>query len=101
MKPPSKALKQRRIAGAALDVFGVEPLPAGSPLRDPEIADRLFHHSASGTKETRLLSDPAVGMAGRCAQGVIDVLEKNYGEEPSRMPYVVNQEAFMKPYSQG
>jgi D-3-phosphoglycerate dehydrogenase len=28
-----QALRARRIAGAALDVFAVEPLPAGSPLR--------------------------------------------------------------------
>jgi hypothetical protein len=71
-------------------------LPADSPLRDPELTDRLrlFHHFASGTRETRLSPDPNVGMAGRCVQGLIDVLEGNYDGDPRRMPYVVNKEAF-------
>jgi hypothetical protein len=33
-------------------------------------------------------------MAGRCVQGLIDVLEGNYSGTPSKMPYVVNKEAF-------
>jgi glyoxylate reductase len=92
----AKALRGRWIAGAALDVFEKEPLPADSPLRDPEIEDRcrLFHHFASGATQTRLSSDPELGMAGRCAQGLIDVLERNYGGDISKMPYVVNKEAF-------
>jgi glyoxylate reductase len=92
----AKALKQRWIAGAALDVFEKEPLPANSPLRDPEIEDRcrLFHHFASGATETRLSPDPNIGMAGRCVQGLIDVLEHNYGGDFTKMPYVVNKEAF-------
>jgi glyoxylate reductase len=91
-----KALKERWIAGAALDVFEKEPLPANSPLRDPEIEDRcrIFHHFASGATETRLSPDPELGMAGRCVQGLIDVLEENYGGNPAKMPYVVNKEAF-------
>jgi len=93
-----KALKQRWIAGAALDVFEKEPLPPDSPLRDPEIEDRcrLFHHFASGAKETRLSVDPHIGMAGRCVQGLIDVLESSYGGDVTKMPYVVNKEAFGK-----
>jgi glyoxylate reductase len=92
-----KALKERWIAGAALDVFEREPLPPDSPLRDPEIEDRcrLFHHFASGGRITRLSADPAKGMAGRCVQGLIDVLEKNYGGDVTKMPYVVNREAFI------
>jgi glyoxylate reductase len=92
----AKALKERWIAGAALDVFEKEPLPANSPLRDPQIEDRcrLFHHFASGATITRLSPDPDKGMAGRCVQGLIDVLENNYGGDPSKMPYVVNKEAF-------
>jgi glyoxylate reductase len=91
-----KALKERWIAGAALDVFEKEPLPTNSPLRDPEIEDRcrLFHHFASGGRTTRMSPDPSKGMAGRCVQGLIDVLEGNYGGDVTKMPYVVNKEAF-------
>jgi glyoxylate reductase len=95
-KALAQALKDKVIAGAALDVFEKEPLPPDSPLLDPEIADRtrLFHHFASGARITRLSVDPDKGMAGRTAQAVIDVLEGNYGGDPTRMPYVVNKEAF-------
>jgi glyoxylate reductase len=97
-KALAKALRERWIAGAALDVFEKEPLPAHSPLLDPEIADRcrVFHHFASGAKITRLDVDPEKGMAGRTVQAVIDILEGNYGGDPTKMPYVVNKEAFEK-----
>ena len=90
------ALKEQRIAGAALDVYEEEPLPDESPLRDPALTDRLrlFHHFGSGTKETRLSPDPDQGMAGRCVQGAIDVLEGRYDGDPKKMPFVVNKEAF-------
>jgi glyoxylate reductase len=90
------AIKANVIAGAALDVFEEEPLPADSPLRDPAIEDsvRLFHHFASGGRITRLSTDPNRGMAGRTVQALIDVLEGNYGGNPAEMPYVVNKEAF-------
>jgi glyoxylate reductase len=93
----AKALKEKVIAGAALDVFEKEPLPPDSPLLDPEIADRcrLFHHFASGAQITRLDVNPDKGMAGRCVQGLIDVLEGNHGGDPTKMPYVVNKEAFI------
>lgn len=92
----ARALKENWIAGAALDVYEREPLPADSPLRDPAIADRcrLMPHFASAAKITRLSPDPNKGMAGRCVQGLIDVLEKNYGGDVKKMPYVVNKEAF-------
>lgn len=91
-----EALIDERIAGAALDVFEQEPLPEDSFLRDPRLKDRLrlYHHFASGTGESRLSLDPQVGMAGRAVQAVIDVLEGGYGGDPSRMPYVINKEAF-------
>jgi glyoxylate reductase len=92
----ARALKENWIAGAALDVYEKEPLPADSPLRDPAVEDRcrLLPHFASAAKITRLSPDPNKGMAGRCVQGLIDVLEKNYGGDVKKMPYVVNKEAF-------
>ncbi len=97
-KELAQALKQNWIAGAALDVYETEPLPAESPLRDPALEDRcrLYPHFASAGKITRLSTDPNQGMAGRCVQGLIDVLENNYGGDITRMPYVVNKEAFAK-----
>jgi glyoxylate reductase len=92
----ARALRENWIAGAALDVYEKEPLPADSPLRDPAIADRcrLFPHFASAARITRLSVDPNKGMAGRCVQGLIDVLEGNYEGDVTKMPYVVNKEGF-------
>ncbi len=92
----ARALRENWIAGAALDVYEKEPLPPDSPLRDPAIADRcrLMPHFASAARITRLSTDPDKGMAGRCAQGLIDALEGNYAGDVTKMPYVVNKEAF-------
>src|SRR5436305_7768461 len=94
----ARALKENWIAGAALDVYEKEPLPADSSLRDPALEDRcrLYPHFASAGNITRLSTDPNKGMAGRCVQGLIDVLENNYGGDVTKMPYVVNKEAFGK-----
>jgi len=74
----------------------LEPLPLDSPLRDPRLGPKLrkYPHFASAAKATRLSTDPEVGMAGRCVQALIDVIEGNYGGDPAKMPYVVNKEAF-------
>ena len=92
----ARALRENWIAGAALDVYEKEPLPKDSPLRDPAIENRcrLMPHFASAGRITRLSTDPDKGMAGRCIQGLIDVLERNYGGDISKMPYVVNKEVF-------
>ena len=88
----ARALKENWIAGAALDVFEREPLPADSPLRDPAIEERcrLFPHFASAGRITRLSPDPEKGMAGRVVQGLINVLE-NPGKT-KELPWVVNKE---------
>ena len=90
----ARALKERVIAGAALDVFEKEPLPPDSPLRDPELEDRarLFHHFASAGRITRLSTDPNRGMAGRTVQSLIDVLEAK--GSLAEVACVVNKEAF-------
>ena len=90
----ARALKENWIAGAALDVYGKEPLTPDSPLRDPALQDccRLFPHFASNGKITRLSADPDKGMAGRTAQAVINVLES--GKPITELPWVVNKEAF-------
>ena len=64
--------------------------------KSPTVA-ALFHHFASGAQITRLYVDPDKGMAGRTVQGLIDVLEGNYGGDPTKMPYVVNKEAWAPP----
>ncbi len=94
----AQALRENWIAGAALDVYEKEPLSADSPLRDPGLADRcrLLPHFASAARITRLSSDPEKGMAGRCVQGLVDVIEGKYGGDITKMPYVVNKEVFAK-----
>jgi D-3-phosphoglycerate dehydrogenase len=77
----ARALQERRIAGAGLDVFGREPPEATHPLFGlPNVV--LTPHSAGLTLES------AVRMATDAAQAIVDVLE---GRRPEG---VVNPEVF-------
>jgi lactate dehydrogenase-like 2-hydroxyacid dehydrogenase len=75
----TEALKTRRIAGAALDVFEEEPIPLTHPLLK---LDNLVvtPHIASATRETRRR------MAERCAESVRALLE---GKRP---PFMVPEQ---------
>ena len=77
----STALRERRIAGAALDVTDPEPLPAGHPLaRAPNLL--VVPHIASATHATReAMADMAVD----------NLLAALAGE---RMPHCANPEVY-------
>lgn len=75
------ALREGRIAGAGLDVFQKEPLPADSPLRECETAI-LAPHVAGATEDA--LRETAL----QCAEQIIDVLS---GRRP---PHLVNPEVW-------
>ncbi|MCL4368188.1 MAG: phosphoglycerate dehydrogenase [Actinobacteria bacterium] len=78
-----QALKEKKIAGAALDVFDQEPLPAGSPLRGLDNV-YLAPHVAGQT-------DGAIQAMGTiAADNVIAVLR---GEKPLGL---VNREVVLK-----
>jgi phosphoglycerate dehydrogenase-like enzyme len=79
-----RALRERWIAGAAIDAFIVEPLPADHPLRTaPNLL--LTPHFASFARET----GERVSMAS--AQAIIDLMQ---GRKPQ---WVVNPEVFKSP----
>lgn len=68
----SEALEARRIAGAGLDVFEVEPLPAASRLRELDNVI-LSPHCAGGN--ARSICD----MLNRCAESIIAIRD---GRDP-------------------
>ena len=75
------ALRENRIAGAALDVFATEPLPADSPLRSaPNLL--LSPHQSSCARET----GERVSLAA--AQSIVDLMN---GKKPVN---VLNPQAF-------
>lgn len=57
------ALKEKRIAGAGLDVFETEPLPAGSPLRSLENVILTSHYSWYSEGAIRELKETAARQA--------------------------------------
>jgi D-3-phosphoglycerate dehydrogenase / 2-oxoglutarate reductase len=77
----AEALREGKIAGAGLDVFEVEPLPAGSPLRGPPNVIMTPHCAGSSI-------DAIAGMADRCVDNVLALLE---GRDPGA-DYVLNPE---------
>jgi phosphoglycerate dehydrogenase-like enzyme len=79
-----KALFERRIAGAALDVFVTEPLPADSPLRaTPHLL--LSPHQASSSLET------GARVSYVAAKAIVDLIQ---GREPEN---VLNPQVFKTP----
>ena len=66
------ALREGRLAGAGLDVFGREPLEADSPLRDAP--NLLMSPHVAGSSEWAIRS-----MAERCTDSILAVLR---GEDP-------------------
>ena len=76
-----RALEEKRIGGAALDAFIVEPLPADHSLRKaPNVL--LTPHLASFARET------GERVSNAAAQAIVDLMNKR------RPQWVVNPEVF-------
>jgi phosphoglycerate dehydrogenase-like enzyme len=80
-----EALREGQIAGAGLDVFEIEPLPADSPLRELKNVI-LSPHSAGSNR--RSVAD----MLERCALNIIAIGE---GRDPGDQ-YVLNPEVLRR-----
>lgn len=80
----TKALRQRWIGGAALDVFAEEPLPADHPFRStPNLL--LSPHQAACARET------GERISTMAAQAILDLMR---GQTPQ---WIVNPEVFHSP----
>ena len=79
-----RALRERWIAGAGLDVFEVEPLPAGSPLRDFDNVI-LAPHGLAWTEET---------IRNNSVEACANILTVSRGEVPAA---IVNREVISRP----
>jgi len=80
----ARALREGRIAGAALDVFAIEPLPKGSLLHGaPNLL--LSPHQASFSRDT----SERVGLAA--AQSIVDLMN---GRRPKN---ILNPKGFKSP----
>lgn len=86
-----RALQQGKLAGAGLDVFEVEPLPAGSPLRGMEQVILTPHYAASS-------QDAMTHLHGTVADSV-EALLKSYWP-----PFPVNRDVVprvaLKPWAE-
>lgn len=75
-----EALRSRRIAGAGLDVFAMEP-PVGSPLLTPDNVLLAPHAAGADFSAERLMGE-------RCVRSILVV---SRGEHPGS-EYVLNPE---------
>lgn len=65
------ALRERRIAGAALDVFEIEPVPAGDPIFELENVILAPHWSASSADVWAATAEVMARGMGRAARGEV------------------------------
>ena len=64
-----QALRNRTVAGAALDVFETEPLPADSPLRRFDNCILGSHNSSNTLEAVMRVNDLAIGNLLACLEG--------------------------------
>jgi D-3-phosphoglycerate dehydrogenase len=109
------AIKEKRIGGAAIDVFAVEPLPADSPLRaldrlilTPHLAastaeaqERVAMEICTAVREALVAGDLSTainvpGMGGdllRRLAPLLDLARRLVRCEPSRLPTAAKRKA--------